>query len=508
MTLTFTREQWNVFNALKNSEKEIAVKDIVSKTGLDNSMVMGTVVYGENEGWLTVREEKREELVLAENIAELLNAGLPERQMLHALMDSGRIMMRDLAGKAKSMNLPMSDIIKWGGLRGWFDKVKGELIITEAGKNAMQEKDADEHALLAGLKKGRIFLDELVPTINTDRVKSLLGKRGTLAKIKLRTIRWIQLTTNGQEAFSGDIKVVTEKTQLSSEDILSGDWQNIRLRQYDVTLPAERIYPAKIHLMQKVIQDARQAFLEMGFSEIVSPQAESAFWDFDALFQPQDHPARDMQDTFYLSNPKEARLPADDLVDRVRQTHENGWETGSTGWGYNWSLERAKQMVLRTHNTACTIRSLASDPKPPRKVFSVGKVFRNETVSYKHLPEFFQVDGIIIDEEANLSTLLGTLTEFYRKMGFEKMKFKPAFFPYTEPSAEVFVYMEKKKTWIELGGSGIFRPEVTEPFGCKVPVLAFGLGLDRLAMMRYGLNDIRELYWSDLDKIKEVPLCQ
>ena len=118
------------------------------------------------------------------------------------------------------------------------------------------------------------------------------------------------------------------------------------------------------------------------------------------------------------------------------------------------------------------------------------------------------MDGIIIDEQASLATLLGTLREFYRKMGFEKLKFKPSFFPYTEPSAEVFVYMESKKDWIELGGSGVFRPEVTRPLGCKVPVLAWGLGLDRLAMLRYGLNDIRELYWSDLDKLKEVSLCQ
>ncbi len=244
--------------------------------------------------------------------------------------------------------------------------------------------------------------------------------------------------------------------------------------------------------MQKIIQETRSAFLEMGFSEIISPQVESAFWDFDALFQPQDHPARDMQDTFYLERPKLAELPSYETVERVRLTHENGWKTGSTGWGYRWQEKRAKQVVLRTHTTATTVRALAEDPNPPRKVFCVGKVYRNEAISYKHLPEFFQVDGIIIDKEANLATLLGTLKEFYRKMGFSKIKFKPAFFPYTEPSVEVFVFMESKQSWIEMGGSGVFRPEVTIPFGCQVPVLAWGLGLDRLAMMRYGLTDIRE----------------
>ena len=165
-------------------------------------------------------------------------------------------------------------------------------------------------------------------------------------------------------------------------------------------------------------------------------------------------------------------------------------------------------MVLRTHTTATTVHALAEDPCSPRKVFTVGRVFRNETISYKHLPEFTQVDGIIIDEAANFSMLLGTLKEFYRKMGFERVKFKPGFFPYTEPSAEVFVYMESKKSWIELGGSGVFRPEVTQPLGCEVPVLAWGLGLERLAMLRYGLTDIRTLYWTELDWLKEVALCR
>jgi phenylalanyl-tRNA synthetase alpha chain len=165
-------------------------------------------------------------------------------------------------------------------------------------------------------------------------------------------------------------------------------------------------------------------------------------------------------------------------------------------------------MVLRTHTTATTIRALAQDPQPPRKVFCVGRVFRNENITYKHLPEFTQVDGVVIDREANFATLLGTLREFYRKMGFERVRFKPEFFPYTEPSAGVYAYMESKSRWIELGGSGVFRPEVTRPFGCTVPVLAWGLGLERLAMQRYGLDDIRTLYWTDLDWLKEVPLCQ
>lgn len=509
MKVTITEEQWKIFNLLRQQDGAITVTKIVAKTGLDHPIVMGSLLYGQGENWLTIEEQQREELIPSDEAKTLLEQGLPERQILPLLVEKETLPMRDLAQVCKKNSIPMNEVIKWGSQRGWVSKDRGNLGLTDSGRTALQTQDADEQALQLAFTASPLYLDELkTKGIDPARVVQLLAKRPALAKIKSRTIRRIKLTALGKELLAGEVQVVKEKNLLTPEDISSGDWQNIRLRQYDVTLAAERVYPAKIHLMQKIIQEARRAFLEMGFSEIVSPQVESAFWDFDALFQPQDHPARDMQDTFYLQRPRHAQLPAQEIVEKVRLTHENGWETGSTGWGYQWKHERARQNVLRTHTTASTIRALAADPNPPRKVFCVGKVFRNEAISYKHLPEFFQVDGIIIDEHANLATLLGTLKEFYRKMGFQKMKFKPAFFPYTEPSAEVFVYMESKKSWIELGGSGIFRPEVTRPFGCTVPVLAWGLGLDRLAMMRYGLADIRELYWSDLDKIKEVPLCQ
>ena len=190
------------------------------------------------------------------------------------------------------------------------------------------------------------------------------------------------------------------------------------------------------------------------------------------------------------------------IVEPVRRTHEDGWETGSEGWGYTWSPERSKQVVLRTHTTAATIRALAANPNPPGKFFCVGWTYRNETISFKHLPVFHQVDGIIIDEEANLASLMGTLQEFYSKMGFGRVKFKPAFYPYTEPSVDVVVYMESRGKWLEMGGAGIFRPEVTLPLGCNYPVLAWGLGIERLAMLRFGLSDIRELYRPNLDALR------
>lgn len=508
MTEKINQEQWKVFQILLDTDTPLPVEEIISRSGIDQAKVMASLTYGRDQGWIELDEKIREELNPGESAADYLSSGIPERRILEILADSHEMPIQDVAKFAKEHSLPMNEIMRWGTQRNWFKKDKGQLAVTDQGIKALDKKDEDEKAVALTLKQGPVFLDQLEKQgIDAEKAQSLLKNRPDFAKIKERTLRSAQLTAEGKTVVP-DLQVVKEKNVLSSEDITSGEWRSIQLRSYDVTLPAEAVHPAKIHPMQKVIQQARTAFLEMGFTEIVSPQAESAFWDFDALFQPQDHPARDMQDTFYLERPDQAQLPAPDLVEKIKQTHENGGETGSKGWGYQWQERRAKQVVLRTHTTASTIRALQADPNPPRKVFCVGKVYRNEAISYKHLPEFLQVDGVIIDENANLATLLGTLQEFYRKMGFDRIKFKPSFYPYTEPSADVIVWMESKKSWLEMGGSGVFRPEVTMPLGCKVPVLAWGLGLDRLAMLRYGFNDIRELYWSDLDKIKEVPLCR
>jgi phenylalanyl-tRNA synthetase alpha chain len=378
--------------------------------------------------------------------------------------------------------------------------------VTKFGIESLSKPDADMR-LFRAIQGGTLYLDQLAVADQPERVKELLSKRPELAKLRKRVARSLSLTPKGQQAFSGVRKVV-ERNTLTPEDLESGAWREIKLRPYDVTLAARDVYPAKIHPLRKIIEQTRRAFLEMGFSEVASPMIESAFWNFDALFQPQDHPARDMQDTFYMSEPTEAPLPGSKVVEPVRRTHEDGWETGSEGWGYKWDPERSKQVVLRTHTTAATIRALAANPNPPGKFFCVGWTYRNETISFKHLPVFHQVDGIVIDEEANLASLMGTLQEFYSKMGFGRVKFKPAFYPYTEPSVDVVVYMESRKKWLEMGGAGIFRPEVTLPLGCRWPVLAWGLGIERLAMLRFGLSDIRDLYGTNLETLEQVPLCR
>ncbi|NYZ76804.1 phenylalanine--tRNA ligase subunit alpha [Candidatus Micrarchaeota archaeon] len=268
---------------------------------------------------------------------------------------------------------------------------------------------------------------------------------------------------------------------------------------FDLSVNSEDAQLGKNHPITKLSKRIGTIMAELGFEEMEGSIVESAFWNFDALFQPQDHPARELADTFYLEGKSE--LPGDrKLVERVKKAHEEGWK-------YKWSEEEARKTVLRTHTTALSARYLAAmKDKKPRKYFAIGRVFRNEATDYKHLAEFSQVEGIIAWEGATFRDLLGILKEVYRKLGFEKIRFRPSYFPYTEPSLEIEVYFEEKKQWMELGGAGIFRPEVSMPLAGVYPVLAWGLSLERPLMLMLDMKDIREFYRNDLNFLKSAKL--
>lgn len=160
---------------------------------------------------------------------------------------------------------------------------------------------------------------------------------------------------------------------------------------------------------------------------------------------------------------------------------------------------------MRTHTTCLSAQTLAKLKKEeiPAKFFAIGKVFRNETIDWKHNIEFNQTEGIVIDKNANFKHLLGYLKQFLKKMGYDKIRIRPGYFPYTEPSVEIDVWNPEKKIWLELVGAGIFRPEVTIPLlGEWVPVLAWGPGFDRILMDYYKVKDLRDLYKNDITKLR------
>ncbi len=513
----FSPEQVAVLRALEPQRPQ-RVPELATRLSLDQAKVAAAAMSLTQDGLVSLREEPYREWSLRASREDAAEAVILERRIVRALAaHEGRGSLAEVAMWSGLDAKEVGQALRVLALRGWARKEGAALVLEPTASSGDPMHDPDESAitLLAANSGGRMTEDELALAargaqreLDLDRARTLLGPKNAWIEIREKTHRWLSLTEEGLATRAAGVESVREVSQLTPEMLATGEWRSIRFKPYDVQLATEPVYPGKRHPLQRVIEDVRRAFLDMGFAEHASPWVESGFWDFDALFQPQDHPAREMQDTFYVARPRRATLPCDEaLVDRVRSTHENGGATGSLGWGTPWDRAKAEQNVLRTHTTAATIRALRDDPKGPRKVFSIGRVFRRETIDFKHLPIFFQVDGIILDERASFSSLLGTLGAFYERMGFSKYYFRPDFFPYTEPSVGVYIWYEERKDWIEMGGAGIFRPEVTEPLGCTAPVLAWGLGLDRLAMLKYGRGDIRDLYWSELDWLQGAPSC-
>lgn len=336
------------------------------------------------------------------------------------------------------------------------------------------------------------------PERETPRVKDLL-KRGLLQETE--SVRYsISITPGGDSLVKKGLDYREEIGTLTRDQILSGDWSTKNFRRYDVTKLPKKAWPGKIHPYQRIIAEMREILLDMGFTELYGGIVQQSYWNFDALFQPQDHPAREMQDTFYLKE----TLPLPTGYEKVKAMHESGGETSSTGWGGVWKEEKAEQCVLRTHTTSVSIQHLARNPNPPVKAFCIGRVYRRETIDTTHLAEFEQLEGIVMDEDVNFGNLLGILREFYHRIGFEGVRFKPSYYPYTEPSLDAEVFVEGIG-WIEMGGAGIFREEVTAPLGIQYPVLAWGLGVSRIAMLRLGLKDLRQLHHSDIAFLRETP---
>ncbi len=334
-------------------------------------------------------------------------------------------------------------------------------------------------------------------------IKKITNKKYMISDLGIAVFNKLRTSAtypNAADAASSSERHLERK--LTTEHLISGGWRNLEFEQIDVEAPLPLLSYGKKNPLVDFIDEVKEILVAMGFSEIDGNLTQSSFWNFDALFIPQDHSAREMQDTFYLHSLKNLipMLPNENIIRKVSNIHEDNWH-------YKWSISEAEPYVLRTHTTPVTIQYLVREKPEEDKVFLIGRVFRNEKVSFKHLVEFHQIEGIFTSKDANLRQLMGIQTEFYTKLGIKKIKFWPTFFPYTEPSLQSMVYNDKFNKWIELFGMGIFRPEVTLPLGIKNPVVAWGGGFERLAMLRFDLDDIRELYNNDIAWLKGIPKC-
>lgn len=281
------------------------------------------------------------------------------------------------------------------------------------------------------------------------------------------------------------LKIEKPEADLTVDLLVNDAWKEKNFKPYNFNALGAALSSGHLHPLLKVRTEFRKIFLEMGFTEMpTNNYVESSFWNFDALFQPQQHPARDAHDTFFISDPRLTKEFPSDYLEKVKEIHSKGGY-GSEGYRYDWKIEEAQKNLLRTHTTAVSARMLYNLMQEgefkPVKYFSIDRVFRNETLDATHLAEFHQIEGVIADYNLTLGDLIGTLYEFFKKLGITKLEFKPAFNPYTEPSMEIFCFHEGLGKWIEIGNSGMFRPEMLLPMGLpkNVNVIAWGLSLER-----------------------------
>ncbi|HET6397934.1 MAG TPA: phenylalanine--tRNA ligase subunit alpha [Candidatus Thermoplasmatota archaeon] len=454
-------------------------------------------------GLVELVEEERQAVQLTAEGRRVAELGLPEVRALRELQ-AAPAPLASLAGRAALSEQEARVLVGLLKRNGWADVEKGPQGPVLRARVAPPGDYAPEAALQA-LAQGAA---DPAPA----GLQALL-ERGLAERITIRT-RSLRLTAEGARVAASldpallegaeEVGQVTPELVTAWPGMPDAQRRRVRLRPYDFGLDVAPAHPGKAHPLAQIVAEIRDIFWKMGFQEISGDYVVSSFWNMDALFIPQDHPAREMQDTFYLRQPTELPVPQD-AWERVREAQLSGGGTGSTGWGGAFQPEVSRKALLRTHTTVTTIRHLAERPAEPCKVFGVGRVFRNEAMDATHLPEFHQIEGIVMEPGASFGTLMGLLREFYARMGFPEVRFKPSYYPYTEPSLDVAVRWQGR--WLELGGAGVFRPEVTHPLGVRMPVLAWGLGLERLAMLRLGLKDIRQLYLSDLQWLKENPLA-
>lgn len=465
------------------SEEDITIE------GLTAREVSSAVSWLQKKSLVEIRKEVRASYSLSPEGQRFLENGLPEENAFKLAQDKGRI--------------PVKEIMKGLGTRD------GRIAVAQLAKfglkpsgGEIEVKNASE--ITAEFSRRRKFLEDIGEDMPLDsELLSHFMKREDVLIEKKRNIRFILLTDAGRKLSSGGVEAANSIGEITTEILRSGNWKGRPFRRYDLNAPVERTYAASLHPITFLINKVRRIFLDMGFTEMDGHYLEYAGWNMDALFIPQDHPAREMQDTFYVDTGKKIPFEDEEVLDIFRKTHEEGIED-YTGWGYRWSQEKARELLLRTHTTVSTIRYLYHNPSPPQAAFSVEKVFRHESVDWKHLAELHQIEGTYYAKDANLSTLLWLMKEFYSRLGFKDLKFLPSYYPYTEPSLDVVVNINGKE--MELGGSGVFRAEVTKPLGLDEPVVAWGLGLERLAMIYYGFEDIRDIYQSDIDWLRTFSL--
>lgn len=469
--------------------------------GIDHKAVVGSVKSLLVEAYLTAEERSTTFYNLTSDGENVLQNGSQEVAVLKAICtgsESGLSMaeLQSAVGKDVS-KVGMGNCMK----NKWVKKDGSKLLAVKKVEEVTDEVQCALKQLMEGNGASGVLEEQIL---------KILKKRKLITQINRKSY---QITRGPSYA----PKRVRKAADLTKEMLDSGAWKTTPFKPYNFVTLGEKVGGGYLHPLLKVRAEFRTILMQMGFSEMPTNKwVESSFWNFDSLFQPQSHPARDAHDTFFIKEPGSTVSVPEDYYERVKTMHEKGG-SGSIGYRYNFKKEEAFKNLLRTHTTAISsqmLYKLANQPGgfTPQKYFSIDRVFRNETMDATHLCEFHQVEGLVADYDLSLGDLIGTIETFFNKIGITQLRFKPAFNPYTEPSMEIFGYHPGLKKWTEIGNSGMFRPEMLAPMGLpsNVRVIAWGLSLERPTMIKYKIKNIRDLFGHKVEmaRTRTAPICR
>ncbi|KAK7199691.1 phenylalanyl-tRNA synthetase alpha chain [Novymonas esmeraldas] len=478
-----------VLTTLSRAERVLST-DLAASLAVDHQDVVGAGKSLEADGYVSAEVQQRMVLKLSNEAHHIVEHGSPE-YLVWGLLQGGRLSQEEVTAKvgkettavalANGIKAKMFKTTKEEG-KVFLERVTDGAAVTDSVRESLQQAIADADSVdaatverlkkrkLASMEARKIFVYSRGPAYAPERAAKAVG-------------------------------------DLTREMLADGSWRDRQFKEYNFSAQGAEVSGGALHPLLKVRQEFRDILMELGFQEMGTQHwAEVSFWNFDSLFIPQQHPARDLQDTFFLSKPATSQVSDVEYVERVKAQHEESFRTA-------WKLEEASRNVLRTHTTGssafvlknlCKLSTRGPDGKlnfRPGRYYSIDRVFRNEEMDRTHLCEFHQVEGCVIDRDISLAKMMHTFDSFFRRIGVSQLRFKPAFNPYTEPSMEIFGFHTGLNKWIEVGNSGLFRPELLRPMGFDddAAVMAWGLSLERPTMIKYGINNIHELFGHRVD---------
>lgn len=482
-----------VLEALED-EKSQPIDAVAESTALSRDTAAGAVFALEEEGYVHVDTHESERLSLTEEGEDYVEAGLPELRLHDAAVqiagadnpvDIGTLVDHaELSGNEVEIALANLARKDYGRIEN------GEVIVDQLAIEDEESKALDQ-----------LSANEALGMIDEGVLERL--ERRNLIDRQDRTRRTVSLTAAGRDLIEEGIEPRESIGELTSRDITSGDWRDATFAEYNVSADAPVVHSGSEHVLRRTAERVKDVLIGMGFREMQGPHIDADFWINDCLFMPQDHPARTHWDRFELGEPTRIEHLPEDLIERVERAHREGVGVDGDGYHSPWDEETSRELALRGHTTSLSARHLAGiargELEPPQRFYSVEKAYRNDTIDATHLLEFFQIEGWVMAESLSVRDLMGTFTEFYEHFGITDLEFKPHYNPYTEPSFELFGTHPRTGELIEIGNSGIFRPEMLEPLGVDCDVMAWGLALERLMMLVTGAEDIRDVHGTLVD---------